>query len=154
MIDDAEGKVLKNESDVQEAIAKVKQTSDVEKNQQEVNKVTLRMKNAISNFTSLSNEIAKIPEIGELSETQIRDYILASKDWKRRLEKHQSTKEAIDLEAISTDIGLDNEELKSTFKTAFESMLSSVNLKMEELSKADKTLGLHSLSDSKAMRML
>ena len=31
-------------------------------------------------------------------------------------------------------------------------MLSSVDSKMEKLSKADKTLGLHSLSDSKSKK--
>ena len=150
LYDETETKVLKNESNVQKAIADLRKGSDDEKSKQQVEKVTLRMKNALSNFTSLNNEITKIPKIEELSETQITDYIHASKDWKKRLEKFQSTKEAIDLEVISTDI--DDEDLCTRFKTTFETMSTSVTEKMEQLAKADKILGLYSLNDGKSKK--
>ena len=91
-----------------------------------------------------------MPKVEDMTEGQIREYAQASKEWKKNLEKHQVTKETIDLESISIDI--EDEDLESRFKLAFETMLTAVTTKIEELGKADKKFGLYSLDESKSKK--
>ena len=91
----------------------------------------------------------KVTEVDELSEIEISEFVTSSKEWKKSLEKFQSTKESIDLEIISTSV---DTGLQKKFEETFNTMKTAVLTKVEVLSKADKELGLFSFDDNKGKK--
>ena len=116
----------------------------------EKEKTKLKINNALTKFTSLRDEVSKLPIVKNLSEAKISEYVQASKEWKKDLKSYQSLKESVDIEVLSNPI--DDEELKTNYSNSYKEMLDVVTVKMEELMKADSDLGLHSLADTKGKR--
>ena len=96
---------------------------------------------------TLQNEIKRLPEVDSMSDYDIRQSLLASKDWKRDMKSLQTLKESLDVDMVSIDV---DELLVNQFQTSYDNMVKDVTGMMEKLAVADKDLGLFSLSDSKS----
>ena len=144
LFEETEKSVLSNESKVKAKILELKRSPDPEKCKRDSEVVSLKMNNALNDFSKLRDEISKVPAVKELSEAKISEYVRASKEWKKDLKLLKSLKETIDIEVIKTEVDAD---LHTRYKDVFEKMLEKANAKIEELSKADDELGLHSMVD-------
>ena len=110
-------------------------------------KLVLKVTNATTKFKGLKEEINKLAEVDTMADNEIRETLIASKDWKKELKVLENLKEILDVDMITTHV---EEDLNTQFQTEYKEMVEVVTKKMKELHVADKDLGLYSLADSKS----
>ena len=151
LMDESKAKVIKNSTEVKNQIAKLISESESSRaskfDENEKMKLTLKVKNATEKFKDLQNEVNRLPEVDSMSDYDIRQSLLASKDWKRDMKSLQTLKESLDVDMVSIDV---DELLVNQYQASYDNMVKDVTGMMEKLAVADKDLGLFSLSDSKS----
>ena len=155
MFDEAKQKVITNATSVKRQIVKlisdaesssVSSSSEVDRK-----KLVLKVTNATARFRSLKDELENLDEVSAMSDNQIRESLLASKEWKKDLKTFESLKETLDVDMIPITI---EEDLKNNFQKEYKEVVELVKNKMSELVIADKDLGLYSLAETKNKTMV
>ena len=104
LMDESKAKVIKNSTDVKNQIAKLISESESSRaskfDENEKMKLTLKVKNATEKFKDLQNEVNRLPEVDSMSDYDIRQSLLASKDWKRDMKSLQTLKESLDVDMV------------------------------------------------------
>ena len=155
MFDEAKQKVITNATSVKRQIVKL--ISDAESSsvssssEADRKKLVLKVTNATARFKSLKDELENLDEVSAMSDNQIRESLLASKEWKKDLKTFESLKETLDVDMITITI---EEDLKNNFQKEYKEVVELVKNKMSELVIADKDLGLYSLAETKNKTMV
>ena len=143
-------KVVQNATAVKRQIQKLIDESDSSKSSSTADadkkKLTLKVTNATTKFTSLKEEVAKLADVKDMGDNTIRESMNASKEWKKELKVFASLKEALDIDLVT--ISIEN-DLTMKFQQEYKETVELVSKKIEELTLADKNLGLYSLADIK-----
>ena len=112
----------------------------------ETKKISLKIGHASAKFTKLKEEVSRMPEIKDMTESKLKSFIVESKNWKQELKTFASLKEAIEVESVAVDVSGDD---KGKLTSSYDEMLEAVTKKITELSVKDEELGLHSFSKAK-----
>ena len=121
---------------------------DKEKREAEVRKekMELKMKSAINKFKELNSTVSKIKATREMSEQEIREYLLESKKWEKKIEDFTGVKETIDQDSVGMSFDID---LKQEVDVEFGEVTDLIANKVAHLALKDKELGLHTLTPNK-----
>ena len=103
-----QAKVIKNETEVKKKMFELKEQASSAAasvvSGKEVKKLTTKANQAIARFSSFKEEISKIPPIEDLTEAEIKEQVVETKEWKKKLETYAGQKESLDVEAEVVDI--------------------------------------------------
>ena len=163
LFDDVKAKVVNNATEVRAKMLELTQASappsravvsqplgesnvTAKDDSEKEKRLTLRLKQAQKKFLSFRDEVANVPDLEELTETEIKDYVLETKEWKKKLEDFESQKDKLDVEISITDV---EESVKDGTDKSYKEMLKIVTEKISTLSTKDKELKLYSFSKSK-----
>ena len=148
-------KVLSNETGVKQQMVKLVSESEVARSTREADidleKLKLKVSNAKTKFDNLKNEVSKFKDVTNMSENEIRESVVTSKEWKKDMKQFQELKEKLDVDMVSLTL---DDETKTSYDTAYDDMVSTVTETMSSLITADKNLGLYSLVDSKSKTLV
>jgi len=143
-------KVVDNEKNVKLQMVKLITDNDDARKKKadddELKKLSLKVKNATRKFKDLYDDVSKLSAVTDMTEHEIRESVIASKDWKRDLKSYLDLKEKLDIEFISVSL---DEEVTEIFDKTYDDMVKAATDMMSNLITADKYLGLYSLADSK-----
>ena len=143
-------KVIANETEVKRQMVKLVTESDSSRSDRSVEieqeKLKLKVSNAKIKFDSLKKEVAKITDISSMSDHEVRESVVTTKEWKKELKSLQDLKEKLDVDMVSIIV---DDEVKNSYNEAYNDMVKIVTDTMSTLLLADKDLGLYSLADSK-----
>ena len=116
--------------------------------QQNKLKVELKMKNATKKSQDLKKKINPVlsKDCETMSDQEIRENLLNSKNWEKEVEALTTSKEAIELDAIGIDVDPDT---KNDFQDEFHDAIDKVCILVENLKLIDKEKSLHTLAPSK-----
>ena len=150
LLENAKRKVVQNAIAVKQQILVLMKEDESSKSTNSADtdrkKLVLKITNATAKFSALKDEVSKLAETKDMSDHDIRDSLLASKEWKRDLKSFANLKETLDVDMLTTPVEAD---LDATFQEAYKETVDIVSKKMDELVVADKNLGLYSLTDTK-----
>ena len=143
--------VLSNEKAVKQQMVKLVNergsASSERETEADQEKLKLKVSNAKSKFKSLKDEVSKITDIKGMSDNEVREHVVTSREWKKDLKSYQDLREKLDVEMVSVTV---EDELKESYVQAYDDMVKVVTDTMTELLSTDKDLGLYSLADTKA----
>ena len=155
VLKDLKTKVLANEAGVKKQMVKLVNESDSARSERsaevELEKLKLKVSNAKIKFDNLKGEVESLSEVDDMSEQQVRESVVSSREWKKDLKIFQDLKEKLDVEMVSIKI---DEEDQTAYNNAYDTMVKIVTEKMTKLLSADKDLGLYSLSDGKSKTLV
>ena len=155
VLKDLKAKVIANEAGVKKQMVKLVNESDSARSNRsaevELEKLKLKVSNAKLKFDNLKGEVEKLSEVDDMSEQEVRESVVSSREWKKDLKSFQDLKEKLDVEMVSVKI---DEEVQTAYNDAYDTMLKIVTDKMTKLLSADKDLGLYSLSDGKSKTLV
>ena len=98
--------------------------------QEKKQKTELKMKNAVKKWQYLSKKVLSIKHTEQLSEQEIREHLIQSKNWEKQVSDLATYKENIDEDMIGIDI---DPNLKKEMDDAFEEAIDGVTNKIEHL---------------------
>ena len=149
--EEAKVKVVQNATSVKRQIVKLMEESTSSRlnssAEADRKKLVLKVTNATARFKSLKDEVSKLSEVDLMSEHEIRESLLSSKDWKKDLKSFETLKETLDIDMVSTAI---DEDLNTQFQKEYKETVELVTEKVSKLILADKNLGLYSLTENKS----
>ena len=149
--EEAKVKVVQNATSVKRQIVKLMEESTSSRlnssAEADRKKLVLKVTNATARFKSLKDEVSKLSEVDSMSEHEIRESLLATKDWKKDLKSFEMLKETLDIDMVSTAI---EEDLNTQFQKEYKETVELVTEKVSKLILADKNLGLYSLTENKS----
>ena len=97
LFNNAKTKVVSNEKQVKLQMVKLVNESEASRNSRvaddELKKLTLRVKNAEKKFKDLEKEVSELTDVSSMSENEIRESLVTSKEWKKDLKSFQDLKE-------------------------------------------------------------
>ena len=111
-------------------------------------KIELRMKNVTKKSNDLVQKIRNIldKDCQDMTDQEIRENLLNSKDWEKQIDNLTTSKEAIELDSVGVSV---NEDIKNTFETDLHDAIDKVCTLIENLKLVDKEKALHTLAPSK-----
>ena len=110
-------------------------------------KCEVKMKNTVKKSKDIKDILGEVKDVDTLSENEIRQYMLESKNWERKTDELTKSKEAIDEEFVGDAI---DQNLKEEFETEYESTIEMMTSLIKSLTLKDKERGLFSLAPSKS----
>ena len=122
IMDEAKIRVTQNSIVVKKQIAKLinedECTSLGHSAETEQKKLTLKIENATDRFKTLKDEVSKLPDVNEMSDNDIRQSLLDSKDWKKDIKSYQSLKETLDVDLVTVTVDEETSEVYNTARTS------------------------------------
>ena len=109
-------------------------------------RVELKMRNITKKCTELTNIIDTVDEPQGMTENEVRENLLESKDWQRTANELRKQKEIIEEEMIGQPV---DAEIKTEFEQKTEDMMDSVSQMVKDLKLQDKERGLYTLAPAK-----
>ena len=111
-------------------------------------KIELRMKNVTKKSRDLTHKIRDIldKDCQDMTDQEVRESLLNSKDWEKQIDDLTTSKEAIELDSVGVNI---NEDIKNTFEADLHDAIDKVCTLIENLKFIDKEKALHTLAPSK-----
>ena len=109
-------------------------------------KAELRIKSLVGKAKNLNRVVSDLKETESMTEQQVRENLLETKLWGKKLNDLEAAKEKVDQDLISIDV---NNDLKTNLEDEFEDMLRVVKEKIEDLILKDKMLKLYTLAPNK-----
>ena len=106
------------------------------------------MKNVTKKSKDLVRKIRGIldKDCQDMTDQEIRENLLNSKEWEKQIDDLTTSKEAIELDSVGVTI---NDEIKNTFETDLHDVIDKVCTLVENLKIVDKEKALHTLAPSK-----
>ena len=148
---DIKKRVIENETAVKKQLVKLLNESESSRSDRvaeaDVKKLTLKLKNAVSKFKSLKKEVEDLPEVISMTDNEVRQSVVSSKEWKRDLKSFESLKETLDVDMITTMV---DDDIKAEFENTYKETVKVITDKISQLLLADKNLGLFSLTENKS----
>ena len=95
-------------------------------------KIELRMKNVTKKSNELTHKIRDIldKDCQDMTDQEIRENLLNSKDWEKQIDDLTTSKEAIELDSVGVSV---NEDIKTNFETDLQNAIDKVCTLIEEL---------------------
>ena len=139
--------VVKNETEVKNKVVSLqdsKPLSEAEKKAKEnkQQKLGIDLESFKTKCETLYASISLIKDSKDLSDQDVKQYLLDCKTWESKIESIEALKVAIDKESIEIDV--DQSKLK-IIQSSFEKLQTVFKSKKEDLSKADSERCLYSL---------
>ena len=115
---------------------------------EKVQKVEIKMKNTTKKAKDLVHKLRDVlsKDCEEMTDQEIRENLLNSKDWEKQIETLTANKEAIDLDSVGVVV---NKDIKEAFETELLDAIDKVCNLIENLKVVDKEKALHTLAPSK-----
>ena len=106
------------------------------------------MKNSTKKSKDLVHKLCDVlnKDCEDMTDQEIRENLLNSKDWEKQIEALTANKEAIDLDSVGVVV---NEDIKEEFETELLDAIDKVCNLIEKLKLVDKEKALHTLAPSK-----
>ena len=124
VLKDLKAKVLANEAGVKKQMVKLVNESDSARSERsaevELEKLKLKVSNAKIKFDNLKGEVENLSEVDDMSEQQVRESVVSSREWKKDLKIFQDLKEKLDVEMVSIKI---DEEDQTAYNNAYDTMV-------------------------------
>ena len=109
-------------------------------------KAEFRIKSLVGKAKNLNRVVSDLKETESMTEQQVRENLLETKLWGKKLNDLEAAKEKVDQDLILIDV---NNDLKTNLEDEFEDMLRVVKEKIEDLILKDKMLKLYTLAPNK-----
>ena len=111
-------------------------------------KVEIKMKNSTKKSKDLVHKLRDVlsKDCEEMTDQEIRENLLNSKDWEKQIQDLTASKEVIDLDSVGVVV---NNDIKEEFETELHDAIDKVCNLIEKLKLVDKEKALHTLAPSK-----
>lgn len=107
----------------------------------------IKMKNTVKKSREIQRLVDEVKSVDEMSENEVRQFLLESRAWEKKTEDLTKTKESIEEDFIGETADVD---LEDEFENEFQDAIDKVADLIKKLTVKDKEKGLYTLAPSKS----
>ena len=107
----------------------------------------IKMKNTVKKSKEIQKLIDEVKSVDEMSENELRQFLLESRTWEKKTDELTKTKESIEEDFVGETVDAD---LEDEFETEYQDAIDKVTDLIKKLTVKDKEKGLFTLAPSKS----